>query len=138
MDLPKHVRFARAIALVGAAGAIGCGARTPWYDDLASEQSDAAPDTADASADAIPETAPAGPGTCISYASSETTCAAGGTCVWNSATGYADCRFDVIEAAACGAIRCGNDCECADPREGICRCAGPIAGPLPPPDLPVV
>lgn len=140
--IPRYLRFTQAIALTGVAASVGCGARTPSAEDLAAiePETDAGTDAVtDARADTnVAETKPVRPGACISYGSSRTTCAAGGTCVWNDATGTADCRFDVIEGSVCGSIRCGRDCDCADPREGVCRCAGPVEGPLPPPDLPAV
>jgi hypothetical protein len=138
--IPRHLRFTRAIAF--ATLAAGCGARTPSLEDGSEAVPEVDAGRSDASADARPDSdrwdVPGKPGTCLGYAASKTSCAPGGACIWNDATGTADCRYDVIGAPACGDISCGRSCTCVDATAGVCRCEGPVEGPLPPPDLPNV
>lgn len=117
MDLPKHLRFARAIALAGAAGAIAmaCGGDVDE-----------------------PSTPAATSGTCIGSFTGDASiaCAAGNTCTWNVESGQVACRKEAGAPITCGVITCSSACTCDALLPSTCRCSGGIAGPLLPPDLP--
>jgi hypothetical protein len=117
----RSVRFVRALALsCAAASCAGKVGEEP---------------AGDAGTDATAEVLPSS-GLCVrAFVSGDEgiDCAAGGACVWDVTNGEPTCRFDTIGSPPCGPIACGADCTCSS--AGVCSCSGPVAGPLPPPDL---
>jgi hypothetical protein len=129
----RHVRFARALALLGAAAA-GC--RGGGDDDALAAISDATTDVADANA--------RDGGKCrvlVLDAPTDLECPAEGACSYPDDATLPRCTFGVDAAGdgyneECGSITCAEYCYCAGPAAGVCGCLHGISGPLPPPELP--
>ncbi len=151
MHAARSVEFVRVLALV--ALPFGCSPRNVAAPTVASEAgSDVAPEAALSEAavaeSAAAETVAAGSSCRLLPPAGLTAngvvqpmeivipCAAAGVCMQGSFA--PSCHAGAVPGSTpCGSIACANPCTCESAASGTCRCpwAGPMPGPLTPPDL---